>query len=115
MFLFFPLYVRAYGIKNFYINATINSDGSITVQEYIDMNGKYNGINREVLFKNNNTSIFDDSLDYLPGTEANNGTDIRLEEIRSVDKNDKFNFRNVKGNLFSIKKGLSFKKIMCMK
>lgn len=110
MLLFFPLCVRAYGIKNFYINATINSDGSITVQEYIDMNGKYNGINREVLFMNNNTSIFDKSLDYLPGTEANNGTDIRLEEIRSVDKNDNFNFRNVKGNLFSIKKGLSFKK-----
>ena len=110
MFLFFPLYVRAYGIKNFYINATINSDGSITVQEYIDMNGKYNGINREVLFMNNNTSIFDDSLDYLPGTNINNGTDIRLEEIRSVDKNDNFNFKNVKGNLFSIKKGLSFKK-----
>lgn len=110
MFLFFPLCVRAYGIKNFYINATINSDGSITVQEYIDMNGKYNGINREVLFMNNNTSIFDDSLDYLPGTNINNGTDIRLEEIRSVDKNNNFNFRNVKGNLFSIKKGLSFRK-----
>ena len=110
MFLFLPLFVRAYDIKNFYINATINSDGSITVQEYIDMNGKYNGINREVLFKNKNTLSFDDSLDYLSGTDINNGTDIKLKEIKSVDKNDNFDFRNVKGNSFSLKKGLNFKK-----
>ena len=110
IFLFNPFNIKAYGIRNFYINATVNSNGSVTVQEYIEMNGKYNGTNREVLFKNNNSLVFDDTLDYLPGTEINNGTGIHLKEIRSVEKNDNFDFENVIGDLFTLKKGFSLKK-----
>ena len=41
-----PIFAKAYGIENYYIDATIEENGDILVQEYFELNGEYNGYER---------------------------------------------------------------------
>lgn len=101
LFLFIPGVVRAYGIKDFYINATVMSDGDLVVEEYFDVNGSYNGYERIILFANSSANKFYPELEAYGGSELHNGDGVEFLEVRAVPKNHEFDFTNVGGVLFN--------------
>ena len=58
MFLFMPVIVLAEGIENYYINATVLNNGDIEVEEYFNLTGYYNGMDRIINYKNINAVEF---------------------------------------------------------
>ena len=100
LFIFIPLTVKAYGIENYYINATVQENGDLEVEEYYYLNGDYNGTTREILYKNSNLSEFNSSLPYYGGSSINNGDSIELEKVMGLDQDTNFDFTTVDGDTF---------------
>ena len=65
LLLFIPFRVRAYGIENYFIDATVESNGDLLVQEYFNMTGEYNGSVREINYKNDSSYLFNPNMDSL--------------------------------------------------
>ncbi len=96
-----PTVVLADGIENYYINATILNNGDIEVEEYFNLTGYYNGMDRIINYKNINAKEFDPYSDSFGGSKIHNGDNITLEEIRGVEINNNFDFNNVNGQIFN--------------
>ena len=43
LIMFCPVFVKAYGIENYYIDASLTKTGDLVVQEYFNLNGEFNG------------------------------------------------------------------------
>lgn len=99
--LFIPTKVLGYGIDNFYINATVEKNGDLTVEEYFNMNGEFNGMERIIKFKNNTSRNFNPDADSYGGHSLHNGDDMEIEEVRAVDINRNFDFKNIGGTKFN--------------
>ena len=97
----FPLIVQAYGIENYYINATVLDNGDLEVQEYFNLTGSYNGMEREILYRNTNAPTFNPDMDSYGGSSLHNGSGIVINEVRAVELNDNFNFSDVDGEIFN--------------
>ena len=97
---FLPFLVSAYGIENFYINATLQTNGDLLVQEYFNMNGDFNGFERIIYYSNPEAYDFVPDLEYYGGSKLHNGSNIELNKIMAVPINSNFNFSNVTGNTF---------------
>ena len=97
----FPSFVRAYGINNYLINAIIENNGDLTVQEYFELEGEYNGFERKIYYSNSSLDYFDADADMFGGSDINNADNVELLEIKAVDKNDNFDFNNVTGDSFT--------------
>ncbi len=95
-----PIITFAEGIENFYINATLELDGDLRVQEYFNLDGEFNGFQRIINYQNAETYKFRPELDSYGGSELHNGSDIEINEIRAVDINSKFDFQKIKGDKF---------------
>ena len=101
LLLFIPVTVYAEsGIEKFYINATVEENGDLTVEEYFYLNGKFNGMEREILYKNDDLYDFHPELDYYGGSKLHNGSGIELLEIRALPIDENFDFKNINGTLF---------------
>ncbi len=99
--LFIPFLVKADGINNYNINATVLENGDLYVQEVFDLDGTYNGFERIINFKNSSAQAFDGSIDAFNGSDIYNGTGIILKQIRAVDKNElDFNSLKTSGDEF---------------
>ena len=99
--LWIPFCVQAEsGIENFYVNAVIQENGDITVEEYFYLNGEFNGMDRDILFKNDDAYSFRPELEYYGGSDIHNGSGITLEEIRALPIDENFDFQNISGELF---------------
>ena len=93
LLLFVPLLVHAQaGIENYYINAVLQENGDLTVEEYFYLNGTFNGMERIILFKNDQAYEFRPELEYYGGSSIHNGSDLILEEIRAVPIDENFDF-----------------------
>lgn len=99
MFLFIPDFVFAGDIGNFYINATILDNGDLEVEEYFNLIGSYNGMERIINYINPNANEFNSSANTFGGSEIHNGSGIIIEEVRAVDLIN-FDFDNVSGTIF---------------
>ena len=88
------------GIEKFYINATVEENGDLTVEEYFYLNGEFNGMEREILYKNDDLYDFHPELDYYGGSKLHNGSGIELIEIRALPIDENFDFQNISGTLF---------------
>ena len=96
-----PLFVQAEsGIEKFYVNAVLEENGDLTVEEYFYMNGEFNGMERIILFENENTYEFHPELDYYGGSKLHNGSGIELKEIKGLPIDENFDFSNVNGTVF---------------
>ncbi len=96
-----PVIVQAEsGIENFYVNAVLEENGDLTVEEYFYMNGEFNGMEREILFQNEDLYEFHPELEYYGGSKLHNGSGIELEEIRGLPIDENFDFSRVEGTLF---------------
>ncbi len=100
-FLFIPSKVFGYGINNFYVNATVQPNGDLEVEEYFEMNGEYNGFERIINFKNSDAYKFNPDANSYGGHSLHNGDDIEIIDVRAVDKDNNFNFKNISGAKFN--------------
>ena len=97
----FPITVYAEsGIEKFYINAVVEENGDLTVEEYFYLNGEFNGMEREILYQNDDLYDFHSELDYYGGSKLHNGSGIELLEIRALPIDENFAFKNISGTLF---------------
>ena len=95
-----PINAKAYGIENYFINATIESDGDLLVEEYFNMTGSYNGFERIINYKNSNAYSFDPNSYSYGGSKLHNGDNLEILEVRGVPVNSNFNFNNIGGDVF---------------
>jgi len=99
--LMFPFIVKAYGIENYYINATVQNNGDLLVEEYFYLNGEYNGFERIIEYRNDNSYPFDENMESYGGSELHNGSEIIVHEIKGLDINSNFDFSNTYGDTFT--------------
>ena len=77
--------------KLLYQDATINTDGSVTVKEALWLNGTYNGSNRKIKFKNNSAYTFTGIYSNFSGDsdiyDATEITNIKVFDISQANFN----------------------------
>ena len=95
-----PKIVLADGINDYYINATILNNGDLEVEEYFNLDGYYNGMERIIKYRNSNSVEFNANDNSYGGSSIHNGNNMMIEEIKSVSINHDFNFNNFDGKLF---------------
>ena len=88
-----PFVIRAASIEDYYINATLNSNGDLLVEEYVLPKNNTDYWQRNIYYQDNETT--ENNLDY---TSLNNASGIELLTIGSVPKvkNDKEEITGVK-------------------
>lgn len=95
--------VNAETISKYYINATILDNGNLEVEEYIDLNGEYNGYERIIKYANENAENFNENTDSLGGNKLHNAKNIQIVSVKGVSKsNDNIDnlFNNINGDEF---------------
>ena len=100
LFILTPKIVFADGINDYYINATILDNGDLEVEEYFDLDSRYNGMERIIKYRNSNSVEFNAYDTSYGGSSIHNGNNMMIEEIKSVSINHDFNFNNFDGKLF---------------
>lgn len=100
IFLFMPFIVLAEGIDNYYIDATILDNGSLEVQEYFNLTGTYNGMERIINYRNSNAYDFMPEASSYGGSKLHNGSGIIIKEVMAVDADDNFSFTSINGDIF---------------
>jgi uncharacterized membrane protein len=80
LFLFIPNYLAADAINYYYIDVTVNIDGSMTVKEYYDLAGSYNGSYRDLNYIGS-TAPFNGDKKSLEGSSIYNGSGIKDIEV----------------------------------
>lgn len=97
LFLVIPFGIKAFGITDYKINATVLNNGDLLVQEAFKLDGEYNGFERIINFKNNNTRVFDGSEASFNGSDIYNATGIILKQIRALPYGN-YNFEIMKNS-----------------
>lgn len=93
--IFIPFQVKAYGISNYYIDATVLDNGDISVKELFVLNGSYNGFERIIDFKNPYAIKFENKLSSFNGSDIYNGDSITLVKIAAIDVDDDINYNTL--------------------
>ena len=80
-----PLVIKAENITNYYINATLNSNGYLLVEEYIELKENTNYFERNIYYKDNTLKVpaYDNFIEY---NKLNNGSSIQFLTIGSIPK-----------------------------
>ena len=91
-----------YGVKDYYINATILDNGDLEVQEYFQVNGDFNGMERIIEYRNSSAYKFNPDANSYGGSSLHNGDAVTIEEVKAVDIDSEFNFNKVKGDTFKL-------------
>jgi len=99
--LLFPFLIKAEGIENYYINATVQNNGDLLVEEYFYLNGEFNGFERIIEYNNDRAYPFDENMESYGGSQLHNGDGIVIEEVKALDINPNFDFSNTIGNAFA--------------
>lgn len=100
--LIMPVRIKAMDcITNYYIDATILSNGDINVKEIFTMNGTFNGMNRILNYRGSNTP-FDGEINSFKGSDIYNGDSIILNEVKGISFNSALQFNDLfkNGDLF---------------
>ena len=95
LLLFFPLIAFAEGVEDYYINATVETDGSLLVEEYFTLSGSYNGYERIINYRNNNATHFNINANSYGGSTIHNGNGLEVLEVGGADHYFKGNFNNL--------------------
>ena len=83
-----PLIIKAQDIDNYYINATINSNGDLLVEEYIETKEENGYFERDVYYQDDYVSD-ENTLKTLGYTALNNGSGVEFLTVGSVAKTKK--------------------------
>lgn len=82
-----PISAFADGIENFYIDATVLSNGDVKVKESYMLSGSYNGFERIINYAGS-TVPFDGSKSSFNGSTIYNGDSIIVNKVGTIDKNN---------------------------
>lgn len=85
-----PIHVKAssYGIENFQMYVTVMENGDLYVKEAFSMNGSFNGMDRDIDFKNMLAPKFTGDKDSFNGSDIYNGSALELIQIRAIPYTD---------------------------
>lgn len=83
-----PLIIKAQDIDNYYISATINSNGDLLVEEYIETKEENGYFERDIYYQDNYVSD-ENALKTLEYTSLNNGSSVEFLTVGSVAKTKK--------------------------
>ena len=97
-----PFCAKAYGIENYYIDATVQEDGDLLVKEYFNMTGDYNGYEAKLYYANYDLYEFDPNMTSFGGSLIHNGNDISIVQVKAVPVDSNFSFDTfyVQGTMF---------------
>lgn len=76
-----------YSIAKFTIDAYVNDDGSLYVQERIIQKGSFNGYIRDINYKNDSLPIFNGKLESFKGSDIYNASAINFVAVSDFDVN----------------------------
>lgn len=82
-----PISAFADGIENFYIDATVLSNGDVKVKESYMLSGSYNGFERIINYVGS-TDPFNGSKSSFNGSVIYNGDSIIVNKVGTIDKNN---------------------------
>ena len=105
LLLIFPIIVLADGVENYYINATIEQDGSLLVEEYFTITGYYNGYERIIDYKNLSATPFNINASSYGGSTLHNGSGLEILKIGGADPYFNGNFSNLNVDAFNYDSG----------
>ena len=97
----FPLIVSAEGIENYYINATIENNGDLLVEEYFYLNDEFNGMSRIINYRNSNAFTFNKDSSSYGGSTLHNGNGVEILEVRALKIDSEFDFSKIEGTVFN--------------
>lgn len=100
LIMFCPVFVKAYGIENYYIDASLTKTGDLVVQEYFNLNGEFNGFERKIYYKNSSLYDFDPNTTSFGGSSIHNGDGLEINEVRGLSIDSNFDFSNIDGDIF---------------
>ena len=83
-----PLIIKAQDIDNYYINVTINSNGDLLVEEYIETKEEDGYFERDIYYQDDYVSD-ENTLKTLGYTSLNNGSGVEFLTVGSVAKTKK--------------------------
>lgn len=72
-----PFQAKASGTEKYFIDVTINDDGSATFQEYVTFNGEYNYLERNLITKGNTKEFIGDNYKDFYETDIYNASKIK--------------------------------------
>ena len=101
LLLIFPLIVLADGVEDYYINATVEADGSLLVEEYFALSGTYNGYERIINYRNSSATPFDINASSYGGSSAHNGSGLEILEVGGASSYFKGDFENLSIDTFT--------------
>lgn len=90
------------GVEKYYINATIEANGDLVVEEYFTLSGTYNGYERKINYTNPRATLFNPNATSFGGSSVHNGTGIELITIGSASLNFNGNFNSLNIDAFEI-------------
>ena len=91
-----PTRVDAMGTDKYYVDVTINEDGSPTFKEFIIFDGSYNYLERKLVFKGNVEDFIGNTKDDFLGTNIYNASGITNICTSSLSKSLANNFEYTK-------------------
>lgn len=92
----FPVSAKANSIDKYYINATLQDNGDLEVEEYFTLEGEYSGYEKILKYEISNIP-FDNSRMILSPSKINNATNIKIEKIILANKLARFDFSLIGG------------------
>ena len=103
LILFVPFVIKAEGISNYRIDATVMDNGDLLVKEAFSLDGSYNGFERIIDYRNSSLKKFDGSKEAFNGSDIYNGSDIELVQIRAVSNiKEDFSSLSSSGDKFTL-------------
>ncbi len=82
------------GIDKFYMDATIEKDGSVLVKELFSLNGNYNGFERIIRSKNLKAPAFNPALEMYGGSALHNASELETIEVKGIP-NQQLTFNSI--------------------
>lgn len=98
---FLPIINAQYNITNYRVDLTILENGDVVVTEAFKMDGVYNGIERNIYYRDNYDDYYGNSI-IAADRELYDGNDVELLEVRAINfaTTDTFEELQENGDLF---------------
>ena len=102
LLLLIPISVKANDIENYKIDMTVLEDGSVLITEAFKMNNIYNGIEREIRYKDIFDNYYSLKMSSTNDSSLYNCSSVTLNEIRGINFNEETDLKSyqIDGDLF---------------
>lgn len=100
----FPFGIKASGIGNYYLDATLKPNGDLEVKEVFLLNGDYNGFERIINSKNDNLPTFTGDKNSFEKSDIYNPDTIVIEEVGGISIPSRVDFSILKQSPILFKK-----------